>query len=216
MAKTKVQALGVTVSRQLGDPNNDSFTLLDDIYPALEEADKAVLNYRPDANSNTQVVDLVAGTRQTLPTGALRLIDVVCMMDAAGTVEERDITMWPDDQQLPPHWRQLTQVADVEHFMYDDRNPLEWENYPPCLATKDVKIITSDEFAAYGTIDANTESHLPQSYDSAKIEYALYRCLSRDNSPLRERADIHFTKFLQLLGVKTGRDAAASPNAQRQ
>lgn len=211
---TKVVALGVIVSGQLSDPNNDSFSLTADIYPALEEADKAILNYRPDANSLTQVIAMVAGSLQSIPATSLRLINVRCVMNTNGTTEERTVTPLPEALTLMPNWRLLPQVPTIEHFIFDEMVPTEFEVYPPSDAAKKLRIVTSEEFGDYGTIGAGTDSFLPQSYDPAKIEFALYRCYGRDNSPNRSRAADHFKAFLTLLGIKTGRDAAASPNSR--
>src|SRR5690606_34934325 len=114
---------------------------------------------------------------------------------------------------LPRNWRTLTKVDAIEGFVFDDRDPKAFDAYPPVKADKKLRVIVSAPFEAYGTIGASTESKLPAIYDTLKVEWALYRCMSRDNSPLAARATTHLNTFETLLGIKRTRDQSASPKA---
>jgi len=212
---TKMAELAVLVAQGLSDPAHVAYGLTEDIYPALIEADKAILNFRPDANTASSPITTVAGSKQSIPAGHLRLIDVPCNIDPSSGAELRDIYLKPKAE-LSPGWRTIAPVDVVENYMFDDRNPTEFEVFPPVKAGRKLRVVTCVPFESYGTIDANTESKLPQSYDAAKVEWALYRCYCRDNSPHRGRGLDHLRNFYQLLGVKGQRDLEASPKRGHQ
>ncbi|MDP2346718.1 MAG: hypothetical protein Q8N34_03220 [Gammaproteobacteria bacterium] len=202
------------VANALADAGMVTYTAAADIYPALIEADKAILLVRPDVNTETKIVECVAGTRQSIAAADLRLIDVKCNLHTDST--ERSDVRRMKPQNLPRNWRTKTQVDEIEGYLFDDRDPKIFETFPPIKAGRKLRVVTSVPFAAYGTIGGSTESKLPQPYDVAKVEWALYRCFSRDNSPLASRAITHLQVFQSLLGIKEIRDAKASPKAGHQ
>jgi hypothetical protein len=213
---TKMQDLAALVAQGLADPEHISYSLEDDIYPALIEADKAILNFRPDANTASTAITTVAGSKQSIPAGHLRLIDVPCNLAPSDEAELRDIYLKPKGE-LSPGWRTIAQVDIVENYMFDDRNPTEFEVFPPVKVGRKLRVVTCVPFADYGTISGSTESKLPQAYDPAKVEWALYRCFSRDNSPAnRARGADHLQTCMRLLGVKNERDMEASPKRGHQ
>lgn len=211
---TKMLELANRVAKALADPSHVTYTLADDIYPALIEADTAILNYRPDLNPVEREISTVLGSRQNIPATDLRLIDVPCNLVSTG-VEGRDIIR-TERALLHPKWRTQAPADEAVAYMFDDRLPRQFEVTPPLKANKLLRIITSTPFTAYGVISASTDSKLPITYDTAKIEFALWRCFSRDNSPLAERANVHLQAFNTLLGIKDQRDTAASPKAGSQ
>lgn len=211
---TKMVDLAVMVAQSLADPGYVTWTLAADIYPALVEADKAILLIRPDVNTETKVLTAVAGTRQTIAAADLRLIDVRCNLSAADAELSDVIRM--EKKNLPRNWRSMTQVDEIEGYLFDDRDPKVFECFPPIKVGKKLRVVTSVPFEAYGTIDSSTESKLPQTYDVHKVEWALYRCMSRDNSPLYARATNHLQTFQAMMGVKVTRDANASPKVGHQ
>ncbi|HEY0964095.1 MAG TPA: DUF6682 family protein [Pseudomonadales bacterium] len=212
---TKMVDLAALVSKGLGDPSNVSFDLEEDIYPWLAEADKTILNFRPDANTTSTVITTVAGSKQSIPEGHIRLIDVPCNIHPSSGAELRDVTLKPRGE-LSPGWRTIAQVDIVENYMFDDRNPTEFEVFPPVAVGRKLRVVTCVGFEDYGTISDSTESQLDQVYDPAKIEWALYRGFTRDNSPNRARGYDHLRNFYQLLGVKANRDLEASPKREHQ
>lgn len=208
---TTMAELATIVAQGLADPSYVTWTLADDIYPALIEADKAILSIRPDVNTTTKVLTAVAGTRQTLAAGDLRLIDVRCNLSATDTEQSDVIRM--QKQNLPRNWRSFPQVNEIEGYLYDDRDPMAFENFPPIKVGRKLRVVVSVPFESYGVIGAATLSKLPQTYDVHKVEWALYRCMSRDNSPIADRAQAHLQVFQSMLGVKATRDNQASPKA---
>lgn len=208
---TKMVDLAAIVAQGLADPSYVTWTKEADIYPALIEADKAILSIRPDVNTATKTITTVAGSRQTIADGDLRLLDVVCNLD--GDDNELSDVIRMQQQNLPRSWRSFTKVDEIEGYLFDDRDPTVFETFPPINTGRKLRVKVSVPFDDYGTIDNNTESQLPQTYDIHKVEWALYRCMSRDNSPLASRADAHLRVFQAMLGVKATRDGQASPKA---
>jgi len=208
---TKMVELGALVAQSLADAGYVTWTSTGDIYPALAEADKVILSFRPDVNTTTRILTAVAGTRQTIDDADLRLIDVRCNLDTDDSELSDVIRM--ESRNLPRNWRTLTKVNEIEGYLFDDRDPKAFECFPPINVGRKLRVVVSAPFAAYGTIDGTTESKLPQTYDPHKIEWALYRCMSRDNSPLASRAGSHLQVFQSLMGIKVTRDNNASPKA---
>ena len=193
----------------------------------LNDSRRELAVVRPDIYSRMETVTLVAGAKQSLPTGGLRLMDVPQNANGAAiTVTQRGFL----DQQNPSWHDTTNRSATIKHFMVDERNPSTFWVYPPALATASVSLIYqkaptdfSTALDASGNVistggDASTAGQLTsfeELYGGAMVDYVCYRAFSKDSEYAgnANRANNHYQQFANALGLGRQSDFANSANA---
>lgn len=174
----------------------------------LNDAVLAILQVRPDANAVIEDMTLATGTKQSLPTGGLRLLDVI--RNTGGASIRRTVRSTLDT--LSPNWGQSTAAA-VKEFVFDERIPKQFYVNPGAATTFQIEICYSKLPTLVADLDADNFP-LDDIYSSAAAEWILYRCWSGDseNTPNYQRANAKHKAFFDLLGVKTQADIAVNPS----
>jgi hypothetical protein len=178
--------------------------------------------HRPDAFMVDGVIAKVAGVQQQLPAGATKLLDITNNIEAPS----RSVTLVTRarlDASLPG-WRGFPQKGETRHFMYDPREPLFFDVYPPSTAgtTLRARYAAMPTLMAVPTPDTALDAiagNVPVGdiFVNALREYMLYRCFDMDaegNSD-PQRAAGHFTMFANLLGIELKATVAAGPKGKR-
>ena len=201
----------------------------------LNDAYRAIVMIRPDANMQSGTFACAEGTRQDLdksPGGfptALRLRSVVRNMAATSAKrairpQRREVL---DDQR--PGWHNETKTVDIQHSIYDPLNPKEFYVYPPATSAAEVEVVYSsvptqhkigdtgitDEAAIKGS---TVVIRLDDIYVNPILDYILYRAYAKDAdyAANAERAAAHFAAFSQALGASTQADAGmVAPDLSR-
>ena len=187
----------------------------------LNDGQREVVLYRPDAMTTNATVTCVAGTRQTLPANGAKLIEVIRNARAAGTKRAvRMVNREILDAQMPG-WHTLAGVDDVLHFMYDPRDPRVFYVYPPATTNTQLDIV----YAAYPTdivepadgslytaVTGNIS--LPDIYGNVLQDYILYRAYTKDSEYAGngQRAQAHYAAFANALGIEIKATVAVAPN----
>ncbi len=184
----------------------------------LHEAELSVCFVRPDAYSVMAPLPLVADTRQSLDNligqpVPIRLLDVVrntTALNAPGKAVRRIAR--GDLDAADPDWHIATAVVAPTEFCFDDRSPRELYVNPPADGTGLIEVLYAAVPPAYDLGDANQLIAVRDSYVPALIEWALYRCFSRDSEMTRnwQRGQTHLQSFFNVLGIKTNSDRAVS------
>lgn len=181
----------------------------------LNEAQRYIVLQRPDASPVVANITLVAGSKQSLPAAALRLIDIIRNMGVGGStpgnavrVTEREIL----DAQVPDWHTQASSVA-IKHFVYDDRNPKTFYVYPPATVNATVESVYSTSPTDIAT--TGTAITLDDIYEPVLLDYLMYRSYSKDaeyagDSP---RVAFHLNAVNAALGIKLKIDVAVSPKS---
>ena len=186
----------------------------------LNDAQREIILYRPDAAVTNAAVPLVAGSRQQLPAGGTKLLDVV--RNSAGSrravrLVNREIL----DAQLPG-WHAQTGAAEVLHYMYDPREPRAFYVYPPAVASgasvdvtyasMPADIAEPAEGALYTAVTGNLG--VPDIHANAVQDYVLYRAYTKDSEYAGNaaRAQAHYAAFSNALGVEIKATVAVAPN----
>tara|TARA_R100000656_G_scaffold71732_2_gene53693 strand:- start:13 stop:669 length:657 start_codon:yes stop_codon:yes gene_type:complete len=209
----KVQAIAAVVVATLRDADADSWTA-SEIHSAINEAEKVIVNYRPDASAIDYELPCAEGIKQSLPANANRLLDVKFNVGAASapgrSVHRKAVV---DLDSINPNWRSASANAVIREFVYDDREPLFFYVYPPAANGAKLQISYSGIPPAYGTVDANTATLVSDLYEPAIIEWALYRLFGFDveNSVNMARSQQHLSNFANMLGVKLQNEPRFSP-----
>ena len=192
----------------------------------LNDARREIAVIKPDVYTATLTPFACAtGSRQTLPAGALRLIDVPRNVSGvAVTVTQRG---WLDQQQ--PQWQQMTPQSTVRHFAVDERNPTVFWVYPPASgasleivylkAPTDMSVTGPDSGGVYTSTggDSATAGELTAQeslYGGAMVDYICYRGFSKDSEYAgnAQRAIAHYQQFAAALGISHKIDLTNSAN----
>ena len=190
----------------------------------MNDAQREIVNLRPESASTTANVALVVGTAQTIPTAGLRLIKVVRNMSAAGgsatgkraiRIVDREIL---DTQE--PDWHDPTVSGDathattVKHYVFDEDDPRRFYVYPGASSTSTfIEIV----YSTSPTDFANTSSatmFIDDIYANALIDYVLYRSYMKDAefAGNAQRAQSHYQLFANSVGAGAQINLMSSPN----
>lgn len=179
----------------------------------INDGQRVIALVRPDSCVSNSVVTLVAGTKQSLPSDGLRLLDVVRNIAADGsgarTVRhvDRDVL---DTQNVS--WHTDTGAQLVKNYIYDNRDPKNFYVYPPALTSSKLEIIYSknptDVTATSSTIA------VADIYADPLLNYVLHRAYSKDAEFAQnfQLSGTYLQIFQSMLGIKTSKDAAFSPD----
>lgn len=185
---------------------------------AINDAQKLIAVHRPDSCVTDTDLTLVNGVTQTLPAFGFRLMDVICNVSSVDNSEGRAITMI-DRRELDtysPSWRSGTKASVIENFMYDPRNPLKYEVYPPALAGSKVRATFSKHPVLVD--DVNDDLTVTDVYFEHVLMFTMFRAYSKDMefSGNAQLAAGYISLFNGLLGIKTNKDNAFAPAVNRK
>lgn len=187
----------------------------------LNAGQNEIIQYRPDAVVvNAQFTPTANETRQILPAAGLKLVDVTRNVGAGSNkravrVIERAIL----DDQLPM-WHASNATVNVEHFVYDERDPRTFYLYPRPAAGCVLDIVytstpTPIALTAFDGTDV-TPISVPDIYANSLLDYVLYRAFSKDAEYVENmgRATGHYAAFKTAIMGKMEGDALLATLAQ--
>lgn len=204
---------------ELADEANLRWTL-PELMRYLNDGVRRTAILRPDAYTETASHALVAGTRQTIPAAALRLIDIV-----RNTGGKQRAVRLASREMLDAHnpsWYAGRQTTEIQHFIFDPRDPRVFYVYPPAAVGASVELIYSympDNAAIPApevTLDAlDSNVNAPYVFVGALTHYVLYRAWAKDTEVAAsgERAAAHLALFHNELGLDGAATVNAGPNS---
>jgi hypothetical protein len=215
------EANDVGFERIAKDATTVAFANQPDWLEWLNDAQRAVVIVRPDANSAVANLTLALGSRQALPAAGIRLLGVTRNMGADGNTIGKAIRFTQElDLQgaLNPDWFTTAPASPVREVFYDEkRDPLGYYVNPPALAGWKIEANVAntptdvDNTTAVG-VKVIT---LPDIYSGPMQSWMLYRYYALATQALNQlqRAQWHFKAFFNLLGVKVQADMFTGPRA---
>ena len=186
----------------------------------INDAQREIVNYRPESSATTANIQLVAGTKQSLPSGGLRLIKVTRNMSdtSGGATGKRAIRIVNVDllNTQEPDWNDPTVSGDaahgttVKHYIFDEDDPKNFYVYPGVSGNAYVEIVYSDSPTDLGNTSAVIS--VDDIYANAIMDYVLFRAYQKDseyagffwfnkkikNTPYRNRSKIIFLLHVSL------------------
>jgi|TARA_R110000744_G_scaffold140538_2_gene251760 hypothetical protein len=189
----------------------------------LNDAQYAVVLYRPDAKTvNEEFTPVALSSKQNIPTTGLRLIEVIRNTAATSTYKAIRLIQRSILDDGVPAWHNATASVNIEHFVYDERDPKTFYLYPRPTAEARIELIYSTVPAKVSIVNADesfnsaaatTMISLDDIYANALLDFILYRAYSKDAEFAANavRSNAHLTAFGSSLGVKTKIDGS---NAQ--
>ncbi len=181
------------------------------------DATKAIVLVRPSAHTKNVQFNCAAGTKQSLPADALRLIEV--LRNADGKVIRFVPRRALDDSY--PDWHAGKDGTSVAAYTYDDRDPKNFYLYPGPAAAVKVDVIYSVAPQSKELVDVENSqtpalADLDDIYINPLIDFMLYRCFSKDAEYAANgtRADRHYNAFLLQIDDKTKADTSMEARQQ--
>ena len=189
----------------------------------INDAQREVCNLRPESTATTANLALVVGTKQTLPSGGLRLIKVTRNMSSAANsaTGKRAVRLVDADilNTQEPNWHDPTVSGDaahtttVKHYIFDEDDPRSFYVYPGASSTSTFLEIVYSAAPTDLTATSSTIS-VDDIFANAIIDYVLFRCYLKDAEYAgnQQRAGTHFQLFSSSLGAGGQAQFNVSPN----
>ena len=191
----------------------------------INDAQREIVNYRPESSAKTDNVQLVTGTKQTLPTDGLRLIKVTRNMSDAsgGATGKRAVRIVNVDilNTQEPDWNAPTVSGDaqhgtvVKHYIFDEDDPKNYYVYPGVNGNAYLEIVYSKVPTDLSSGSSNLD--IDDIYGNAVIDYVLFRAYQKDSEYAgnAQRSATHYQLFLQCIGQGMQAQELLSPNNDR-
>jgi hypothetical protein len=176
----------------------------------LNDGQREIVLYRPDAMVTNAAISLVAGSKQALPTNGTKLIEIV--RNTGGTRRSVRLVNREILDSQAPNWHNITGSTEILHFMYDPRDPKIFYVYPPAAASGasldavyaalPTDVTEPADGALYTAVTGNIS--VPDIYGNVIQDYVLYRAYSKDSEYAGNaaRAQAHYGAFANALGVE--------------
>jgi hypothetical protein len=192
----------------------------------INDAQREVCNLRPESTAATVNIACVAGTKQSLPSGGLRLIRVTRNMssDGGGALGRRAIRLVDVDilNTQEPDWHNPSVSGDAahgttaKHYIFDEDNPRSFYVYPGSSGTS---MYLELVYSASPTNLANTSAtiYIDDIFANALIDYTLFRCYLKDAeyAANQQRAQTHYQLFAGSLMAGGQVQFNVSPNQDK-
>lgn len=182
----------------------------------LSDGQRAIVTAFPGNSSSTEVVPLVAGTKQTIPSDGNMLLYIVRNTNSTGTTAGRAVRIVSREilDAQNPDWHSSTASAVVQNYIFDPQEPKIYYVYPPNTGTGYVEMIYSH---LPGEMTSLSDTLVVQDiYQTALFDYVMFRAHQKDSDFAAGQAIA--TTYLQLFLAATGqRDSSilgANPNLQ--
>jgi hypothetical protein len=179
----------------------------------LNDGMRQIVLIQPSASSTTVSKQLVAGTRQTLPTGGWLLLQMYRNMGTNGTTPGRAIRIVSREllDNFNPNWHTATAAAEVRNYIYDIQDQTVFYVYPPNTGTQYVELNYSAQ-----PVDLTSETDVIPIFDifqSALVDYILYRACSKDAeyAPGLALAQGYLATFVASVGGKAQTETTNDP-----
>lgn len=217
MAVTTVASLLSRAAVILQDPTSIRWPQTE-LLDWLNDGQREIALFKPNVFVKNTTVQLVAGTKQSLPADGVSLIDVVRNMGTNGSTPGaaiRVVTREILDAQIS-NWHSSTASAVVKHYVYTPLDPKTFYVYPPQPTGAGTQNQAEVVYVASPT-DATLVSTITidDIYMTALLNYILFRAYTKDAEYANnaQLAQLYYTQYQAILQGKTASELAANPNA---
>lgn len=178
----------------------------------LNDGQRRVALLRPDACVTTGNIPLVAGVEQTLPAGALRLMDIYANANGGPVrlVDRDELDHGPE-----ANWRSATQTADIEAYVYDPLTPKLFMVYPPAVNATNLR--GSWSVAPTDCTSGASALGVDDIYADAVLDHMLFRMFAKNGKGQDpQKAGMYAASRDALLMGRTQVDGVINPAAAKQ
>lgn len=206
------------VATQLYDANNRHWSA-SELQQWLNAAQRFVVNEKHDAGATGATVQMVAGTRQTIPADGIGLLKIRNNMGADQATPGRAPTRVEFDYMNVAHraWQTATANATVQNWMFDPEDPTAFWVYPPQPAASPGSLRL-----VYAKLPADITNfaggiNLDDRYANVLTDYVLFRAWSKGNKAGNAaRAQSHYALAVAALGRHDVAEMKAQPKPKER
>ncbi len=182
----------------------------------IDDAVLQVAILRPDAHSETRVLELQEGFSQSIPADAHVLMDIPYCVTEGIYTPVRQVLRY--DLDSFSSWTSIEPSTLVEEYAYDPKTPRKFFVYPPAQEGAKVQAdlgIVPQRVASLAD-PVNATINLPEVFFNPLVSYVLYLLYSSDSTSATDRAvaaTYESTFFKQLAAQGQAADIAAPRTA---
>ena len=214
-------ATAISIITDIASELNDTDYVVwsqNDLGGYLNAAQRQISLVRPDASSSVTNLTLVAGTKQTLPSTARRLLDIVRNMGTGSTPGEPIRVIDEDTLNLyRPTWHTDTDSTTVENFVYDEKTPDTFYVYPPIPSSPAVLVEAKLSINPTELTDFDNDNiSIDDVYIGPIRHWMMHLAYSKETDSMESRtmAGGHLQAFYAALGLKTQTDGIMTPSVE--
>lgn len=218
MATITVSSLLSKASTILQDPTNIRWPQTE-LLDWLNDAQREIALFKPNVFVKNSSVQLTGGTKQSLPSDGINLVDVVRNLGGDGLTPGNSIRVVSRevlDAQIPDWHSTAKANATVKHYVYTGTDPKNFYVYPaqPSTGRGYVEVIY---VASPTDATINSTITLDDIYVTALLDYILFRAYSKDAeyAANSEAAKMYYQQFTAILTGKVNAEEASNPNTAR-
>lgn len=204
MATITAQQIIDRAEKTLNDDTNVRWAS-DELLTYLNDGQREIVLLKPNAYVRNLAVQLVAGTKQSVPNDGVWLNRVVRNMGAAGATPGRAVTEVDMDMLdlTRPDWHAETTSTTAQHFMFDPNDPKNYYITPPQPAVTPSYVEISYS-AAPPEVVISAVISLDDIYETPLYYYVLSRAYAKSTQSGNDaKAAGWYSLFVQALGVKS-------------
>ena len=219
-----VQSVIDRVQTVLQDTTGVRWPVVDELVLWVNDAQREIALLKPDASANNETVQLVTGTKQTIPNSGNRLLKVVRNMSGLSNGTGKRSVRIVDREVLDaqtPNWHDPSISGDaahttiVKHYIYEEANPRNFYVYPGVAGDAFLEIIYSSNPAV---VAQSGNLSIPDIFANAVMNYVLYMAYMKDAEYAgnAQRGSGHYQLFITSVTGKGQVDAVTNPNMERR
>lgn len=186
-----------------------------DLVQHLNDGLVALAEIRPDATAKTISHSLVAGVKQTVPAGCLKLMDIT--RNTSGAPIRQTQQQLLDD--IDPNWYSRPGSTRIRHFYFDERDPKTFYVYPPAATGASVELLHSAAPAvipapsgrSYDTVTGDLP--VADAFKSGLWSFVLFRAYSKD-AQYGGNSAMSLAHYQLFMSLKTSGDGPSTEDAK--
>lgn len=205
------------LGKQLNDINQVTWTD-ESIAEYINSAQQMIVSIRPDAYSIVTTMQLAAGTKQSLPAGATRLLNVKRNMGTDGLTPGRAVIS-SEMESLDLfnfNWHFATQESVIKNFSYNEKSPMTFYVDPPSDGLGWIELSVARVPVTITSPTALQNLSVEDIYYNHVIQWCMFRAYSIeiDSVSSQQRAGYHYQNFMDMMGQKFTKDIIYSPSVE--
>jgi hypothetical protein len=179
----------------------------------LNDGLRQIVTIQPNATSKISNVQLVAGTRQSIPSDGWMLLRVHRNMGSNGSTPGRAIRVISREvmDSFNPYWHTDTATTEVKNFIYDIEDQMAFYVYPPQIGGQYIELNYSQQ-----PTNLTLSQVIPifDVFASALLDYIMYRACSKDAeyAPGLQLAQLYLSTFTAAIAVKDKSEKEVAPD----
>lgn len=185
-----------------------------------QDAEIEISKTKLDSYPVVEVVQMSAGSQQSLPSRGIQLLDVMSNMSTDGTTRGNIVSVVDKKLMnvLDPGWMAEAAATVITHVIYDTkRAPKLYWIYPKSTGNNYLELMTA-KMPDNGSKVIGDAIMLDDDYANTMLHFMLAMCFSKDLDipQSAQRVTAHMNVFLDSLGRKEVGEQVYSPKKTRE